>query len=134
MSTSDFIRDNWLYITAGLGATLGITILSFVLATPIAMLTARGRRSALWPVKALSSLYVWLIEGVPLLLQIPFVYLALPQIGIVLSGFWGGIFVLTLNYGSHMSKFFPGALPPMEKAMAKPGLLSSNRLRMSLTA
>ncbi len=108
MSTSDFIRENWLYITAGLGATLGITILSFVLATPIAMLTARGRRSALWPVKALSSLYVWLIDGVPLLLQIPFVYLALPQIGIVLSGFWGGIFVLTLNYGSHMSKIFSG--------------------------
>jgi His/Glu/Gln/Arg/opine family amino acid ABC transporter permease subunit len=106
MSTSDFIRDNWLYITAGLGATLGLTVLSFLLATPLAILTARGRRAALWPVKALSTFYVWLIDGIPLLLQIPFVFLALPQIGIVLPGFWGGIFVLTLNYGSRMSKIF----------------------------
>ena len=87
MSTSDFIRENWLYITAGFGATLGITVLSSLLATPLAILTARGRRSALWPAKALSAFYVWLIDGIPLLSQIPIVFFALPQIGIVLPGF-----------------------------------------------
>ena len=115
MSAFDFIRENWLYIATGLGATLGVTILSFLLATPIAMLTARGRRSTLLPINALSIFYVWLIDGIPLLLQIPFVFLALPQIGIVLSGFWGGVLVLTLNYGSRMSKIFYERLAPTGK-------------------
>ena len=92
MSMSDFIRENWLYIATGLGATLGITVLSFLLATPLAILTASGRRAALWPVKALSAFYVWLVDGIPLLLQIPIVFFALPQIGIVLPGFWSGVY------------------------------------------
>ena len=102
----EFFRDNWLYIATGTGATLSITIISLLLATPIAILVARGRRSPLLPITVLSSLYVWLINGIPLLLQIPFVFLALPQIGIVLSGFLGGVSVLTLNYGARMSKIF----------------------------
>ena len=106
MSAFDFIRENWLYIAMGLGATLSVTILSFLLATPIAMLTARGRRSTLLPINALSTFYVWLIDGIPLLLQIPIIFFALPQIGIVLSGFWAGVLILTIHYGSHMSKVF----------------------------
>jgi polar amino acid transport system permease protein len=106
VSNFEFFRDNWLFIVTGVGVTLGVTILSFLLATPIAMMAARGRRSTLLPINALCTFYVWLIDGIPLLLQIPFVFLALPQIGIVLPGFWGGVLVLTLNYGSRMSKIF----------------------------
>jgi polar amino acid transport system permease protein len=106
MSSFEFIRDNWLFIAMGIGTTLGVTIFSFLLATPIAMMVTRGRRSTLLPINAISTFYVWLIDGIPLLLQIPFVFLILPQIGIVLPGFWGGVFVLTLNYGSRMSKIF----------------------------
>ena len=102
----DFIRENWLYIATGIGATLGITVISFLFATPIAMMTARGRRSTLLPINALSTFYVWLLDGIPLLLQIFFIFLVLPRIGIILPGFWGAVLVLTLNYGSHMSKIF----------------------------
>jgi polar amino acid transport system permease protein len=106
VSGFEFIRDNWLFIAMGIGSTLGITIFSFLLATPIAMMVAKGRRSTLLPINAISTFYVWLIDGIPLLLQIPFVFLALPQIGIVLPGFWSGVCVLTLNYGARMSKIF----------------------------
>jgi polar amino acid transport system permease protein len=106
MSGFEFIRDNWLFIATGIGVTLGVALFSFLLATPIAMMAARGRRSTLLPIKLFSTFYVWLIDGIPLLLQIPFVFLALPQIGIALPGFWAGVLVLTVNYGSRMSKIF----------------------------
>jgi cystine transport system permease protein len=66
----EFIRDNWLFIATGISTTLGIAIFSFLLVAPIALLVARARSSTLFPIKALSTLYVWLIDGIPLLLQI----------------------------------------------------------------
>jgi polar amino acid transport system permease protein len=116
VSGFEFIRDNWLFIATGIGATLGVTIFSFLLATPIAMMVARGRRSTLLPINALSTFYEWLIDGIPLLLQIPFIFLALPQIGIVLPGFWAGVFVLTLNYASRLSKIFYERFAPTGKS------------------
>jgi His/Glu/Gln/Arg/opine family amino acid ABC transporter permease subunit len=101
-----FLRNNWLFIAAGIGVTLGVAIFSFLLATPLAMMVTKGRRSTLLPIKALSTFYVWLIDGIPLLLQIFFIFLVLPQIGITLPGFWAGVLVLTLNYGSRMSRIF----------------------------
>ena len=101
-----FLRDNWLFIVMGIGATLGIAVISFLLSAPFALMVAKGHRSTLPPVNALSRFYVWLIDGIPLLLLIPIVYFALPQIGIMLPGFWAGALVLTINYGSRMSKIF----------------------------
>ena len=102
----EFLRDNWLFIAAGIGVTLGVAIFSFLLATPLAVMVTKGRRSTLLPIKALSAFYVWLIDGIPLLLQIFFIFLVLPRFGITLPGFWAGVLVLTLNYGSRMSNIF----------------------------
>ena len=102
----EFIRDNWLFIATGIGATLGIAIFSFLLATPMAMMVARGLRSTLFLIKALSTIYIWLIDGIPLLLQIYFIFLALPQLGIFLPGFGSAILVMAVNYSSRMSKIF----------------------------
>lgn len=101
-----FLRDNWLFIVMGIGSTLGIAVISFLLSVPVALMVAKGRRGTFLPIKLFSIFYEWLIDGIPLLLQIPFVYLALPQIGITLPGFWAGVLVLTVNYGSRISKIF----------------------------
>jgi polar amino acid transport system permease protein len=102
----EFIRDNWLFIAMGIGETLGIVIVSFLLTIPIGVMIARGRRSTFLPIKASSTFYVWLIDGIPLLLQIFFIFLALPQLGIFLPGFWSAVLVITVNYGSRMSEVF----------------------------
>jgi len=101
-----FIRDNWLFIASGIGATLGVTIFSFLLAAPIAAIVGGGRRSTIIPIKAVFSLYVLLIDGIPLYLQIFFIFLALPQLGIVFPGFVAALLVLTVNYSSRMSEVF----------------------------
>jgi len=102
----DFIRDNWLFIASGIGATLGVTIFSFLLAAPIAAIVGGGRRSTIIPIKAVFSIYVLLIDGIPLYLQIFFIFLALPQLGIVFPGFVAALLVLTVNYSSRMSEVF----------------------------
>jgi polar amino acid transport system permease protein len=102
----DFIRDNWLFIATGIGATLGVTFFSFLLAAPVAAIVAIGRRSTFLPIKALFSIYVLFIDGIPLYLQIFFIFLALPQLGIILPGFGAALLVLSVNYSSRISEVF----------------------------
>ena len=115
----DFIRDNWLFIASGVGVTLGVTIFSFLLAVPIAVVVARGRQSTFLPIKVLFSLYALLIDGVPLYLQALFVFLALPQLGVDLPGVGAAILLLTINYSSHLSEDSYRLFPTQRKTHDK---------------
>ncbi len=101
-----FIREWAPYISAGVWQTIGISALSILLASLLALLAALGRLSRFAPVYALSTFYVSLIRGTPLLLQVFFFFLALPQMGIQLSGLAAGTLALGLNYGAYMSEIF----------------------------
>ena len=106
----EFIQKNFLFIAGGLGQTLLISLLSIILAIVLALIAALGRLSKFPPFYALSTFYVSLIRGTPLFLQIWFFFLALPQLGIILSGFFAGVLALGLNYGAYMSEIFRAGL------------------------
>jgi polar amino acid transport system permease protein len=111
----EFIRENLAFVASGVGVTIGISVLSILLATTLAMLTALGRLSSFPPIFALSTFYVSLIRGTPLYLQIIFFFLALPQLNIVLPGLWAGVLALGLNYGAYESEVFRAALSSVGK-------------------
>lgn len=107
---SQFIADNMVFIAGGLGETLKISVLSITLAITLALLVALGRLSTIPPIYAVSTFYVSLIRGTPLILQIYFFFLALPQLGINMPGLWAGVIALGLNYGAYMSETFRAGL------------------------
>jgi polar amino acid transport system permease protein len=112
---TDFIKQNMLFIAGGLGETIKISILSIIFAISLALLAALGRLSSFPPIYALSTFYVSLIRGTPLYLQIFFFFLALPQLGIILSGTVAGVLALSLNYGAYMSEIFRAGLSSVGK-------------------
>lgn len=112
---TDFIRSNIAFIARGINETLLVSVLSIVLAMVLALLAALGRLSTIPPVYALSTFYVSLIRGTPLYLQIFFFFLALPQMGIILSGLSAGVLALGLNYGAYMSEIFRAGLASVGK-------------------
>ena len=57
-------------------------------------------------VNGAASLYVSLVRGTPLLVQIYFVFYALPLMGIVLDPIPAGIIALSFNYGAYMTEIF----------------------------
>ena len=107
---TEFIRKNFLFIAGGLWQTLLISFLSILLAIVLALVAALGRLSKFPPFYALSTFYVSLIRGSPLYLQIFFFFLALPQLGIILTGLFAGVLALGLNYGAYMSEIFRAGL------------------------
>ncbi len=110
-----FIAENWSFIASGIWSTIGISLLSIVLATGLALFAALGRLSTFPPFYAVSTFYVSLIRGTPLYLQIFFFFLALPQLGIILPGLWAGVLALGLNYGAYMSEIFRAGLAAVGK-------------------
>jgi polar amino acid transport system permease protein len=102
----EFVRTWAPFISLGVWQTIGISGLSILFATLLALLAALGRLSTIAPVYALSTFYVSLIRGTPLFLQVMFFFLALPQLGIQLPGLWAGVLALGLNYGAYMSEIF----------------------------
>ncbi|HXF86276.1 MAG TPA: amino acid ABC transporter permease [Anaerolineales bacterium] len=111
----EFIRNNVSFIAGGIGQTLLVSFLSITLATFLALLAALGRLSNIPPIYALSTFYVSLIRGTPLYLQIFFFFLALPQVGIVLTGLFAGVIALGLNYGAYMSEIFRAGIASVGK-------------------
>ncbi|MDD2921748.1 MAG: amino acid ABC transporter permease [Anaerolineales bacterium] len=110
-----FILKEIDFIAGGLTETIKISILSIFLAMALALLAALGRLSTFPPIYALSTFYVSLIRGTPLYLQIFFFFLALPQLGIILSGTLAGVLALGLNYGAYMSEIFRAGLASVGK-------------------
>jgi polar amino acid transport system permease protein len=115
--------QEWLpFISGGIWETIGISILSILFATLLALLAALGRLSRVPPIYALSSFYVSLIRGTPLFLQVMFFFLALPQLGVQLPGLWAGVLALGLNYGAYMSEIFRAGILSVSKGQREAAL------------
>jgi polar amino acid transport system permease protein len=88
----------------GAALTLVVTAISMVCALGLGLLAAAGRLSAQPVAFALATFYGSLFRGTPLIVQVLVIYLALPELGIVLTGFSAGIIALSLNYGAYLSE------------------------------
>jgi polar amino acid transport system permease protein len=118
----DFIARAAPIISEGAVQTLIISAASILLASVLALLTALARLSRIAPVYAVATFYVSLIRGTPLLLQIFFFFLALPRMGIILSGTMAGITALSLNYGAYMSETFRAGIQSVGKGQREAAL------------
>ena len=101
-----FLEEWGPYILGGIPLTIFVSVLSVFLATIYAVVGALGRLSGISPIYAIATLYVSLVRGTPLIVQVFFVYSALPEFGIVLPALVAGVFALSFNYGAYMTEIF----------------------------
>ena len=80
----DFIFEWAPFIIGGVSITIFVSAMAIVFATLFAVIGALGRLSRSAPIYATATLYVSLIRGTPLIIQLLVWYLVLPQFGIVL--------------------------------------------------
>jgi polar amino acid transport system permease protein len=129
---ADFIAEWAPFILGGVPVTIFVAVLSIVFATLFAVIGALGRLSTIAPVYAAATLYVSLVRGTPLIVQIIFVYGALPQFGIVLPPLAAGVFALSFNYGAYMTEIFRAGIQaiPRGQIEAASALGMTERLTM----
>jgi polar amino acid transport system permease protein len=88
----------------GAALTIFVTACSMGCALLVALLTALGRLSNNALAFALATFYASLFRGTPLMVQVLIIYLALPQVGIVLGALSSGLIALSLNYGAYLAE------------------------------
>jgi polar amino acid transport system permease protein len=87
----------------GARVTVWLTLISGSVGVVLGIVAGMGKLSNFVPLRWLCDFYVWIIRGTPLLLQILFVWLAVPSIapGLDLSDFTCAAIALSLNIGAY---------------------------------
>jgi len=93
-------------IMEGAEVTLTIFFVTLILSLPLGGLAALGRISTFQPLRYLMEFYVWIMRGTPLMLQLLFVYFALPMVGIMLPDVAAALLAFTLNYAAYFAEIF----------------------------
>lgn len=94
----------------GLKNTLILTIVSFIIGFLIGLPASLARVYGSKPLKWLSTVYVELIRGTPMMVQLFFVYFALPQFGITLDPLTAAFLGMGLNSGAYQAEYFRSAI------------------------
>jgi polar amino acid transport system permease protein len=88
----------------GARVTVLLTLISGSVGVVLGVLAGLGKLSSFMPLRLLCDFYVWLIRGTPLLLQILFVWLVVPQLlpdSMQISDFACAAIALALNIGAY---------------------------------
>ena len=94
----------------GAAVTLQVFCIVIVLSIPIGAILAFLMQIKFKPLQWLLTLYVWIMRGTPLLLQLIFVYYVLPSVGITFDRMPAVILAFTLNYAAYFSEIFRGGI------------------------
>ncbi|HBO3281657.1 TPA: amino acid ABC transporter permease [Pseudomonas aeruginosa] len=110
MDSLALVVNTLLIMLNGALITLEFAVASMVLGLIVGLVVAIMRISDNLFLSGIARVYVSLMRGTPLLVQIFVVYYGLPSIGISLEPVAAGIFTLTLNTGAYLSESMRGAI------------------------
>ncbi len=115
-------------LTVGFGMTLELFALTLLGAIPLGLVVAFGSMTKIKPIKYLARLFVWVMRGTPLMLQLIIVYYG-PGL-IWGNNIWGmgstGRFVAVLvafiiNYSAYFSEIYRGGIESIPQGQYEAG-------------
>ena len=115
-------------LTVGFGMTLELFALTLLGAIPLGLVVAFGSMTKIKPIKYLARLFVWVMRGTPLMLQLLIVYYG-PGL-IWGNNIWGmgstGRFVAVLvafiiNYSAYFSEIYRGGIESIPQGQYEAG-------------
>lgn len=120
-TTFNVIVDALPYLLKGLYMTILISVLSIVFSLVIGLIACFMRMSK-YAVLISMTIYVNLIRGTPILIQILFIYFGAPTaLDIHLSAFTAGLIAISLNIGAYNTEIFRGGIESIGKGQMEAG-------------
>ena len=118
-------QDRWLYIVEGVGYTLALTGLSLLLGIILGLLTAVVRvvfekTDRLYYLDRIARVYVSLIRGTPLMVQLLIIYFVL-LLPIGIEKFPAAVLCFGLNSGAYVSEIIRGGIMSVDAGQTEAG-------------
>jgi cystine transport system permease protein len=107
----DLVRSSlWPIVRGALTGTIPLSLASFVLGLALALVVALMRLSRIRLVSWVARVYVSLIRGTPLLVQLFVIFYGLPSAGITIDPWPSAILAFSLNVGGYAAEVIRAAI------------------------
>ncbi|WP_310361553.1 amino acid ABC transporter permease [Neobacillus drentensis] len=108
-----FLDTYDIFISAAL-LTLRLTITSLIIGSLIGLVVAFFRISTNKWLNKLATIYIELIRGTPLIVQIAILYFGIASV-VTFSQFWAGALALAIHNGAYIAEIFRGSIQSIDK-------------------
>lgn len=95
--------------------TIEVFFLVLILSIPLGVFIAFIMRFNIKVLNYFLNIYIWIMRGTPLLLQLIFIYYVLPSVGIRFDRLPAAILAFTLNYAAYFAEIFRGGIESIPK-------------------
>ncbi|AQS58778.1 amino acid ABC transporter permease [Desulforamulus ferrireducens] len=95
--------------------TIKLTFFAIIFGTLIGLFVALAKISRIKILRWMGGIYTWIIRGIPLLLQLMFLYYGLPFVGIVLPEYTVGIIGLSICGGAYIAEIIRAGILSIDK-------------------
>ena len=99
----------------GMGYTLTIFGLTILFSIPIGLILAFGKISRFKVISVPVNLYILLMRGTPLMLQLMFIFFGVPALGFAFDRLTACIIAFSLNYAAYFAEIFRGGIQSIPK-------------------
>jgi len=115
------VTDNIDLLLAGAWTTIQLSALSIVFAAAVGIVLSVLRSSRWKVVSAAARVWIELIRGTPLLVQMYILYYGFPSLGITLSPLAAAALALALNSGAYVGEILRTAIQAVPRAQGESG-------------
>lgn len=119
------------FLPDGILRTFQVTIISIVFALFIGLVTGLGRISRVTFINRLATVYVEVIRGIPLLVQLFYIYFALGRF-LSLDRMVAAILAMSVCYGAYMGEIFRAGIQAIPKGQMEAALALGMSRRQAL--
>ena len=110
----DIFLSNYKMLFDALWVTLSVTVCSLVLGSIIGLIIAFFNMSKLKVLNYFAALYLAIIRGTPMIVQIFILYFGISSF-LTLPSFWAGVLALAVHNGAYISEIFRGAIQSIDR-------------------
>lgn len=121
------LTENAGLLGQGLLVTLEVSALAFVLALALGVVIATLRVAPARSLRAAGTAYVEFLRNIPLLVQLFFLYFALPSIGVRLDAFLCGVLALGIYSSAFVAEAIRSGIAAVPRGQLEAGLSSGMR-------
>lgn len=107
-------RDIMLFLPDGILKTFEVTLMSIACAVVLGLLTGLGRISRIAIINRVATIYVEVVRGIPLLVQIFYIYYALGKF-IQVPDIFAAVIAMTVCYGAYLGEIFRAGIQSINK-------------------
>ena len=116
----------------GCVVTLQISFFALLLGMIFGIAGALCRISANRALNSLAFMYVWVIRGTPVMVQLFILYFGLPQLGIKLPSMVAGVLGLAINTGAYVTEIIRAGIQAVDKGQMEAALSVGMSFRQAM--